>query len=180
MRLFDLIPVQLRGAAVALLLVVLAAGSAALAWNVQGWRYGQQLERQARLHADSLTELSLASAALQRDEQGKRFALEQRLQNIDETHHKELIDVQTKQARLRDRLATADLRLSVVLAATDTGSGCSVPTTTATGRVVHGPTRAELDPAHAQRIIGITDAGDQGLIALRACQAYAKEVSTPK
>jgi hypothetical protein len=46
--------------------------------------------------------------------------------------------------------------------------------------MVHGPTRAQLDPAHAQRIIGITDAGDQGLIALAACQAYAKEVSTPK
>ncbi|KAA6168938.1 lysis protein, partial [Pseudomonas marginalis] len=28
--------------------------------------------------------------------------------------------------------------------------------------------------------IAITDAGDQGLIALRACQAYIKEVSTPK
>jgi len=56
--------------------------------------------------------------------------------------HKELADEQAKQTRLRYRLATADLRLSVVLAA--------------------------------------TDAGDQGLIALRACQAYAKEVSTPK
>ena len=180
MRLLDLIPGQFRIATIGLLLVMLAVGSAALAWTVQGWRYGQQLERQARLHADTLNELSQASAALQRTEQDKRFALEQRLQNKDETHHKELTDEQTKQARLRDRLATADLRLSVVLAATDAISNCSVPATTATGRVVHGPTRAKLDPAHAQRIIGITDAGDQGLIALRACQAYAKEVSTPK
>jgi hypothetical protein len=180
MRLLDLIPGQFRIATVGLLLVMLAVGSAALAWTVQGWRYGQQLERQARLHADTLNELSQASAALQRTEQDKRFALEQRLQNKDQTHHKELTDEQTKQARLRDRLATDDLRLSVVLAATDAASGCSVPATTATGRVVHGPTRAQLDPAHAQRIIGITDAGDQGLIALRACQAYAKEVSTPK
>ena len=37
--------------------------------------------------------------------------------------------------------------------------------------------RARLDPAHAQRIIGITDAGDQGLIALAACQAYVREVT---
>jgi hypothetical protein len=180
MRLLDLIPAQFRIATVGLLLVMLAVGSAALAWTVQGWRYGEQLERQARLHADTLNELSQASAALQRTEQDKRFALEQRLQNKDQTHHKELTDEQTKQARLRDRLATDDLRLSVVLAATDAASGCSVPATTATGRVVHGPTRAQLDPAHAQRIIGITDAGDQGLIALRACQAYAKEVSPPK
>ena len=180
MRLFYLIPTQFRVAAVGLLLVMLAAGSAALAWTAQGWRYGQQLERQARLHADTLNELSQSAAALQRTEQDKRFALEQRLQNKDEIHHKELTDEQTKQARLRDRLATADVRLSVVLAATDATGSCSVPTTTATGRVVHGPTRVQLDPTHAQRIIGITDAGDQGLIALRACQAYAKEVSTPK
>jgi hypothetical protein len=180
MRLLDLIPAQFRLAAVGLLLVMLATGSAALAWTAQGWRYGQQLERQARLHADTLGELSRAAAAQQRNEQDKRFALEQRLQDKDETHYKELTDEQTKQARLRDRLATADLRLSVVLAATDATSNCSVPTTTATGRVVHGPTRAQLDPAHAQRIIGITDAGDQALIALRACQAYAKEVSIPK
>jgi len=180
MRLFDLIPPQYRVVAVSMLLVMLAVGSAALAWTAQGWRYGQQLERQARLQTDTLNEISQAAAALQRTEQDKRFALEQRLQDKDETHYKELTDEQTKQARLRDRLATADLRLSVVLAATDTASGCSVPATTATGRVVHGPTRAQLDPAHAQRIIGITDVGDQGLIALRACEAYAKEVSTPK
>jgi len=180
MRLFDLIPPQYRLVAVSVLLVMLAVGSAALAWTTQGWRYGQQLEHQARLHADTLGELSRAAAAQQRNEQDKRFALEQRLQDKDETHYKELTDEQTKQARLRDRLATADLRLSVVLATTETSSGCSVPATTATGRVVHGSTRAQLDPAHAQRIIGITDAGDQGLIALRACQAYAKEVYTPK
>ena len=179
MRLFDLIPAQFRIAAICLLLAVVVAGSAALSWTAQDWRYGSVLERQARLHADTLTEISQASAALQRTEQDKRLALELRLQNKDESHYKELTDEQIKQARLRDRLATADLRLSVVLAAETTGS-CSVPATTATGRVVHGTTRAQLDPAHAQRIIGITDAGDQGLIALRACQAYAKEVSTPK
>ncbi|AYG06911.1 lysis protein [Pseudomonas fluorescens] len=177
MRLLDLIPAQFRIAAVGLLLVMLAGGSAALAWTVQGWRYGQQLERQARLQADTLNELAQASASLQRTEQDKRLALERRLQSKDETHHKELIDEQTKQARLRDRLATTDLRLSVVLAATETTGSCAMPTTTATGRVVHGATRAQLDPAHAQRIIGITDAGDRAVIALKACQRYAKEVS---
>ncbi|CRM89201.1 Bacteriophage lysis protein [Pseudomonas sp. 22 E 5] len=177
MRLFDLIPTPYRLAAVGALMVTLAAGSAAFAWTAQGWRYGQQLERQARLHAETLGELSRAATAHQRNEQDKRLALEQRLQHKDEIHYKELTDEQTKQARLRDRLATADLRLSVIIAATDATSSWSVPTTTATGRVVHGPTRAQLDPAHAQRIIGITDAGDRGLIALQACQKYAQEIS---
>ncbi|OJT28807.1 lysis protein [Pseudomonas sp. FSL W5-0203] len=177
MRFFDLIPAQFRFAAVGVLLLMVLAGSAALAWTVQDWRYGRELERQARLQTDTLNELYQASAAVQRTEQDKRLALEQRLQNKDETHYKELTDEQTKQARLRDRLATADLRLSVVLAATDATSSCSVSTTATTGSVVHGPTRVQLDPAHAQRIIGITDTGDQGLIALRACQVYAKQVS---
>lgn len=177
MRLFDLIPVQCRLAAVAVLIVMLAGGPAALAWTAQGWRYGKQLERQARLHAETLSELSRAAVTQQRNEQDKRLALEQRLQNKDETHYKELTDEQTKQIRLRDRLATADLRLSVALAATDATSSCSVPATAAASRVVHGPTRAQLDPAHAQRIIGITDRGDQGLIALKACQAYVSAVT---
>ena len=37
--------------------------------------------------------------------------------------------------------------------------------------------RARLDPAHAQRIIAITDAGDRGLIALQACQAYIRALA---
>ncbi|KAB0568934.1 lysis protein [Pseudomonas palleroniana] len=172
MRLFDLIPAQFRIAAINLLLVVVVTGSAVLAWTAQDWHYGRVLERQARLQADTLNEISQASAALQRTEQDKRLALELRLKNKDETHYKELADEQSKQARLRNRLATADLRLSVVLAATETTGSSAMPTTTATGRVLHGTTRAQLDPVHAQRIIGITDAGDQGLIALKACQAY--------
>ncbi|WP_460077045.1 lysis system i-spanin subunit Rz [Pseudomonas sp. H2_C01] len=180
MRLVDLIPLQYRVLVAGLLLFALVATSAAIAWKVQDWRYGQQLEKQARIHTDTLNQIAQASAALQRAEQDKRLALEQQLAANDQTHYRALTDAQRDQDRLRDRLATADVRLSVLLDATDTANGCAVPAATGTGGVVHGATRARLDPAHAQRIIGITDAGDRGLIALAACQAYAKEVSTPK
>ncbi|KAA8697091.1 MULTISPECIES: lysis system i-spanin subunit Rz [Pseudomonas] len=180
MRLVDLIPLQYRVLVAGLLLLALVATSAAIAWTVQGWRYGQQLEKQARLHTETLNQITLASAALQRAEQDKRLTLEQQLAAKDQTHYRALTDAQRDQDRLRDRLATADVRLSVLLDATDSTNGCAVPATTSAGGVVHGATRARLDPAHAQRIIGITDVGDRGLIALAACQAYAKEVSTPK
>ena len=180
MRLVDLIPAPYRLLAVGALLAVLVGGSAAIAWQVQDWRYGQQLERQARLQAETLSQLTLAAAAQQRAEQDKRLSLEQRLSASEQTHYRAMSDAERDQDRLRDRLATADVRLSVLLDATESASGCSVPATSSTGGVVHGPTRAQLNPAHAQRIIGITDAGDRGLIALAACQAYAKEVSTPK
>jgi hypothetical protein len=180
MRLVDLIPAPYRLFAIGALLIAVAGGSAALAWQVQDWRYGQQLAEQSSLHTDTLNQLMLVSAAQQSAERDKRQALEQRLSASEQTHYRVLSDVQRDQGRLRDRLATADVRLSVLLDATESASGCAVSATPATGGVVHGPTRAQLDPAHAQRIIGITDAGDQGLIALAACQAYAKEVSTPK
>jgi len=48
------------------------------------------------------------------------------------------------------------------------------------GAVVHAFTSVQFAPAYARRIVGITDAGNQGLIALAACQACTKEVSTPK
>ena len=162
-----------KAAGILLLVLATAAGT----WQVQDWRYGKQLAEQAGLHQDDLTAISNAAAAQVLADQDKRLALEQRLSASDETHHKELTDVQNNQARLRDRLATSDLRLSVLIDAADPAGGCAVPAGAQAGGVVHGGTRARLDPAHAQRIIGITDAGDQGLIALAACQAYAREVS---
>ncbi|WP_338806906.1 lysis system i-spanin subunit Rz [Pseudomonas chlororaphis] len=169
-------PAVLRLAAVLFLAGLLIAGGGASAWTVQDWRYGRQLAEQARLHGEALNQLNLAVAAQRRAEQDKRLALEQQLQASDQTHHRALTDAQRDQSRLRDRLATADLRLSVLIDAADTASGCAVPATPAAGGLVHGAPRARLDPAHAQRIIGITDDGDQGLIALQACQAYVREL----
>ena len=155
-----------------LALLLLTAGGV---WKVQDWRYGQKLAEQAGQHKDDLTSISNAAAAKVRADQDKRLALEQRLAASDKTHHEALTNAQKDQDRLRDRLATSDLRLSVLLAE-DSTSGCSVSAGTATGGMVHGGARARLDPAHAQRIIGITDAGDRGLIALQACQAYVREL----
>ena len=180
MRFGDLIPLPYRLPGKVLLLLALTGTSAAITWQVQDWRYGSRLSEQTRQHTETLNQLAQATAAQQRAEQDKRLALEQRLATSEQTHYRALSDVERDQGRLRDRLATADLRLSVLLDATSGAGNGSVSATTPTGGVVHGPTRAELDPAHAQRIIGVTDDGDRGLIALAACQAYAKEVSTPK
>lgn len=138
---------------------------------------GKKLAEQAGLHQDDLARISMAAADQARAEQDKRLATEQQLAIQDQQHTKELSDAQHTQTALRDRLATADVRLSVLLDATDSASGCNVPATPGGAGVVHAARRAQLDPAHAQRIIGITDAGDQGLIALRACQAYVRTIA---
>jgi hypothetical protein len=172
-------PVQKLAGLPALILLAMAT-SFGIAWQVQDWRLGKVLAEQGAQFETDLTAIGNAAAAQARTEQDKRLATEQQLATSDQQHTKELFDAQRNQALLRDRLATADVRLSVLLDATDSASGCDVPAAPSAVGVVHAARRAQLDPAHAQRIIGITDTGDQGLIALRACQAYAKEVSTPK
>ncbi|WP_339469414.1 lysis system i-spanin subunit Rz [Pseudomonas sp. EL_65y_Pfl1_R83] len=139
----------------------------AVIWQVQSWRYGAQIERLSATQTQ-------AALQQERAEQARRLALEQQLSTSDTQHARELSDAHHHQAVLRDRLATADVRLSVLL---DASSDCSVPAVTATGSLVHAAPRARLDPAHAQRIIGITDDGDNALIALRACQAYVRAVA---
>ena len=156
-----------------LLMLGLMAGSAWAAWVWQANAYGQQLAAKETTHQTTLTHLANANSALILAEQGKRLALEQLLAASVQSHYRALTDEKTKQARLRDRLATADLRLSVHLDAAATGCD-GVQATTCAGGLIHGATRAQLDPAHAQRIIGITNDGDQGLIALQACQSYVR------
>ena len=169
-------PVQ-KLAGLVVLILVLMATAAGVTWQVQDWRMGEKLSEQAGLHKDDLAAISNAAAAQSRTEQDKRLAAEQRAAAADQQHSMELSNEQRKQAALRDRLATADVRLSVLLDATDSASDCNVPTASGAVSVVHAARRAQLDPAHAQRIIAITDAGDQGLIALRACQAYVGAIA---
>ena len=163
------------GQVLAAILLALAIGFGG-AWQVQDWRMGKKLSEQAGLHKDDLAAITNAAAGQARIEQDKRLGLEGRLQSIDEAHFKEFSDAQKNISRLRDRLATADLRLSVLLDAADSASGCNVPSTPGAVGVVHAARRAQLDPAHAQRIIAITGDGDNAVIALRACQAYVRAV----
>ena len=160
---------------VLLIILALMAGSAWAAWEWQANAYGQQLATKEAAHQTERTNLANGNSAQILAEQGKRLALEQWLAASDQSHYRVLTDEKTKQARLRDRLATADLRLSVQLDAGATGCD-GMQAATSTGGVVYGAHRAQLDPAHAQRIIGITSDGDEGLISLAACQGYVREV----
>jgi hypothetical protein len=163
---------------IAALVLGLALGAWA-AWTWQANHYGKQLAEQADVYGRDREQAAVAVIDWQERQQAERRALEDRLQANDQTHYKELRDAQTYQARLRDQLATADVRLSVLLAVAPSGGG-GVPTADGAGSVDHGGARAELDPAAAQRIVAIAGDGDQGLIALAACQDYVKEIVKSK
>ena len=154
-------------------LLLLALLACALTWQVQGWRMGRQLAEQSVQHEREWQAQAESAAAQLVAERLQRQGLAQRLAVSEQQHYQELLDAQQTQARLRDRLATADVRLSV-LVERDAAGCAGLPAASDPGSVVHDPVRARLEPAHAQRIIAITDDGDRGLIALRACQAYVR------
>ncbi|WEJ03483.1 lysis protein [Pseudomonas sp. FJ2-5-13] len=171
-------PVQ-KLAGLAVLILLMMAGAAGVTWQVQDWRLGKQLSEQlstqSAAHQGQLDAITNEVWRQQKAEQDKRLATEQQLATLDQQHTKELSDAQRNQARLRDQLATADVRLSVLIE--DSASSYNVPTATGAVGVVHAARRAQLDPAHAQRIIAITDDGDNAIIALRACQAYVRAIA---
>lgn len=160
-----------------LVLMLIGAGSV---WQFQGWRYVKQLAEQARLQAETLNQLTQAAATAQQAEQDKRLELEQRLVASEQAHFEKLPNAEKDQTLLRARLATSDLRLSVLIDATNAAKGCNMPATAGPGGVDHAAVRARLDPAHAQRIIAIADIADiadRGLIPLQACQDYVRTLS---
>jgi len=168
---------------------VVVGGSCAWLWQENS--YTRQLAEQSTGYTQQIKDLGegygrereeAAAAALKQLalQQDQRRALEERLDLQAKTHTKELNNAQKAQARLRDQLATSNVRLSVLIDRTTVAdASCDSGLREATGAagMVHGVVRANLDPAHAQRIVGITDEGDQGLIALKACQSYAREIS---
>ena len=101
-----------------LLTLGLMAGSAWATWEWQANAHGRRLAIKETAHLTERTNLGNANSEQIMAEQGKRLALEQWLAASDQSHYRALTDEKTKQARLRDRLATADLRLSVLLDAT--------------------------------------------------------------
>ncbi|EPN6724158.1 lysis protein [Pseudomonas putida] len=146
------------------------------AWLWQANDYDKQLAEVRGAHAQERGEAAQAALGKLQAVQAERSALEQRLQADSTIHHKELKDAQDDRKRLAGQLATANVRLSVLIdnAAVAIGGDCGVSATTGAGRLVYGPARVQLDPAHAQRILGITGDGDDGLKALSACQSFIR------
>lgn len=163
-----------RLAALALVLGLAVGGR--VAWRWQAADYGQQLSTLAGEHETDKARAAAAALAALNTINDERRALEARLQSNDQTHYQELTNVRKDQARLRDRLATADLRLSVLLAqpAGAVGGDGGVRAAAGACGVVHGVARGELDPSAAQRIVAIAGDGDEGLTALKACQGYVR------
>lgn len=96
------------------------------------------------------------------------------LAQLDTDHTKVLTDVQAQHKAQLARVGTGAQRLSVA-------ARCpAVRATTSTGGVVDAEARADIDPAAAQRIVAITNDGDEAIIALSGLQDYVRTACTPR
>ncbi|QHA83548.1 lysis protein [Pseudomonas mediterranea] len=140
----------------------------AVALILTGWRLdhvSNSLDRAKTVISDQVDTINTLEAAAQ-----SRRNTQKLLAQLDTEHTKALTDAQAANSQLRADVRNGARRLSVKATrptvrdtATSTGLG-------------NAEARAELDPASGERIVAITDDGDQGLIALRAAQDYIDNV----
>lgn len=90
------------------------------------------------------------------------------LADLDTQHTQERERANQTNASLRADVATGKRRLSVLAASCAAGSA-------ATAGVGHAEARAELDPAAAERIVRITNDGDDAIRALSALQEWVSK-----
>lgn len=144
-----------------LLVLALMALAAAAAWQWQANSYGAQLASQHAAHVDRLRQTAEANAAVIRQQQADRLALEQRLAKADQQSIEKLTHALTENDRLERLYSSADderrrLRIEVTLARNDaivsaaTGSGsvgdaASVELSAAAGRAVWDIRRSMID-----------------------------------
>lgn len=127
-----------------------------------GW---QKIQGQAKDIDTARDQVATLEAAAESRRNTQRLLLA-----LDTKHITELTNAQADNAKLRANVAAGQRRLSVK-------ARCpAVRATSSTTRVDDAEARAELDPAAAERIVGITADGDEGLIALAGLQEYVTTV----
>lgn len=117
-------PLNWRIALLAVAVGLCAGGRGAWVWQASDYEkrladqaadYVQQLADKDRAYGHEREEAAATALQQLAEPKSQRKDLEDRLQEQGKTHWKEMNDAQQIQARLRDRLATADLRLSVIV-----------------------------------------------------------------
>lgn len=142
-------------------------------WIARGWKADGELERARAEHHAQLRATAEANAKAILEQQAKRLSLESDLAAIDSRHHQELSNAQTESARLAADLATARRRLSVrAICPTVPASPTSPGMDDAAGA------RADIHPADAERIVGVTGKADECRAKLTALQAWASRISS--
>ncbi|MCG8393353.1 MAG: lysis protein [Pseudomonadales bacterium] len=100
--------------------------------------------------------------------------LNTKLADLSQRHQQEKARAEAAESELLADVQSGARGLSVIT------NGCEAATPATTGSLDDAAPRTELDPAHAGRIVTITQDGDDGLRALNALQDYVCTVCQPE
>ncbi|AQZ96622.1 lysis system i-spanin subunit Rz [Halopseudomonas phragmitis] len=159
--------------AAAVLLGLIVGGIAA--WYWQDNRWSARLSRVDAVHSDTLAEIARVAAGQVQLEQEKRAELERQRRLIDEHYFKEYTDVTSINAELVADLAAARQRLSVRAAGAICPGGVP-PAAGAPGMDDGAGARADLHPAVAAGVVGVTGRADECRVRLGALQEWVRGV----
>ncbi|MBH3440554.1 lysis system i-spanin subunit Rz [Pseudomonas luteola] len=156
------------------LVLGLMTGSGMIAWKWQEKSYQVQLAEKDRVYQSTLMDIAKSSAVQFKKEAERRAALESQLAQVDQQQYGKLTDVKKQNQSLRDRLATAELRLSVLIDNSASGSRAGMSTGSTSTGLDDGAHRAYLQPKVAADLARLADDADQCAIKLRGLQAREK------
>ncbi|MBT9570890.1 MAG: lysis protein [Pseudomonas umsongensis] len=137
------------------LFIALAACAVAILF---GWQH-------IRAQGVALDTATARNATLEAAAESRRNT-QRLLAQLDTEHTKALTDAQADNRKLRTAVATGALRLSVKATCP------AVRTTAGAARVDDAEARADIDPAAAERVVAITNDGDDAIRALSGLQDY--------
>ncbi|WP_051278965.1 lysis system i-spanin subunit Rz [Chitinilyticum aquatile] len=152
-------------------LVLLATGSAA-GWLVNGWRWQGKYEAQKAAYAAKDAAAASTVARLQADTRQKEAQAASRVAALDVKYQKEITHAQAENDKLRAAVRAGDVRLRIAVRSAAAASGPAAQTESA-GRT-DDRTTAELDPAAADWLVGITSEGDDAIRQLTALQGFVR------
>lgn len=156
-------------------LLLLATGSAA-GWLVNGWRWQGKYEAQKAIYAAKDAAASSAVARLQADTRQKEAQAASRVAALDARYQKEITYAQVENDRLRAAVRAGDVRLRIAIR----NQSASVPEKAGAAGSADAGTSAELDPAAADWLVGLTAEGDDAIRQLTALQSYVRSVCFPE
>ena len=166
---------QIKWIATAVVAVAIFWCGCAVGFGLRGNIANAAESRLREEHALAMKAVSDAAAQAATDALAIQQHLTKKIAALDAAHTEEIERAKVENDRLRDDIRAGARRLSVVAKCPAGGSG--LPSRSGGSGVDHAATRAELDPAAADRIVRIANDGDAAIRQLAACQAFIMEVT---
>ncbi|MNF98535.1 Bacteriophage lysis protein [compost metagenome] len=141
------------------LLIALAACAVAILF---GWQHIERQADQLATARDQVTTLTNAAES--------RRSTQRLLADLDTEHTKAMTDAQATNNQLRADVAAGARRLSIKATCP------AVRTAAGAARLDDAEARADIDPASAERVVAITNDGDDAIRALNGLQDYVNRV----